>query len=804
MSYVDAILDSKNEVVKVIERVDGKRVYKDFQLDHHFYMSAKDGEFNTIYGNAVTKVTPDTKKAKYDAIKTTSPSSLWESDMNPVFRCLETNYLDVLAPKLNVAFFDIEVDFDKDFGYSDPADALTPVTSIAIYLQWLERMVCIAVPPKGVSMAEARAIAEEVGDTIIVGTERELLLMFLDIIQDSDVLSGWNSAPFDVLYTVNRIIKILGKSYTRKLCLWEKEPRKKTFLMGTKELQTYELVGRIHLDYLELYKKYNYDERQSYSLDNIAREELGTNKVEYDGTLDQLYNNDFKKFLEYNIQDTKLLDDLDKKLRFIELANELAHSSVVPIQSTMGSVAITEQAIVVEAHKRGLVVMNKSRDGDVDARAAGGWVSHPIKGFHRWIGSVDLNSLYPSVIRALNMSPETIIGQIRLTETNAAIEEYMNRGPRFSFAMWWNDRFHVNEMDYVYGKDAATMLDVDFEDGNSYKMTGAELYNLVYESGQPWQISANGTIFRNDKIGIIPSLLTRWYAERKEMQYMAKTIDRINGSKFEIPANFNLPDITEYAEKPSNLYDFDIKNLQSIVANNDTDALVEIMKASGLKLGVHVEDPNKVVITCIDEWRDIWEDAHSYWDKKQLVTKILLNSCYGGLLNEHHRMFDQRIGQSTTLTGRSITHHMSCKMNEIVTGKYELGESYIYSDTDSVVGSTDIETSNGTQAIEDLFDQCQEKDVDAETGKEYAYDDDVMVMSYNKDTDEPYLGHINYVYRHEVTKDLYEVEDTNGNKVTVTEDHSIMVERDNELIEAKPQDIMDDDVIICINVNTKR
>jgi DNA polymerase elongation subunit (family B) len=74
-----------------------------------------------------------------------------------------------------------------------------------------------------------------------------------------------------------------------------------------------------------------------------------------------------------------------------------------------------------------------------------------------------------------------------------------------------------------------------------------------------------------------------------------------------------------------------------------------------------------------------------YWDKRQLVKKILLNSLYGAILNPGCRFFDKRIGQSTTLTGRTIVKHMSAEVNKVITGVYDhVGEAVIYGDTDSV------------------------------------------------------------------------------------------------------------------------
>lgn len=173
---------------------------------------------------------------------------------------------------------------------------------------------------------------------------------------------------------------------------------------------------------------------------------------------------------------------------------------------------------------------------------------------------------------------------------------------------------------------------------------------------------------------------------------------------------------------------------------------------------------------------------------------------YGAILNPGCRFFDKRIGQSTTLTGRQIVKHMSAKVNEVITGKYDhTGTSVIYGDTDSLTGDAIIETSKGPMTIADLYNQCDQK---KDTGdKHYGFDSDIMVMSYDKSRDEPYFGHINYVYKHSVNKQLYEVEDELGNVVTVTEDHSIMVERQGKLIEVKPQEIQDDDILVSIEIN---
>ena len=607
MSYVDAWYDRENDYIKVVERnAKGEREFKDYPIRHTFYVKDPRGKFTSIYGEQLSKIVCKSTKELRKEQAINSGKAMYEADFNPIFVCLSEHYNNQDAPKLNTAFFDIEVDFDPERGYASPDDAFMPITAIAVYLQWMETMVCLAVPPKGLNMEDAKEMVKDFPNTMLFDNEADLLDTFLDLIADADVLSGWNSEGFDIPYTTNRITKALSKEDTRRMCLFNQFPKRREYEKYGKDAVTFDLIGRVHLDYLELYRKYTYEERHSYRLDAIAEYELGKRKTQYEGTLDQLYNNDFKTFVEYNINDCKLLDDLDKKLKFLDLANTLAHENTVLLQTTMGAVAVTEQAIINEAHRRGFQVPNRKKmDEREDTQAAGAYVAYPKEGLQDWVGSLDINSLYPSAIRALNMGPETIIGQLRQTMTEEYLELQTSKGK--SFAASWEGMFGTLEYEAVMAQEIGTDITIDWENGESDVVSAAEVYRLIFESNQPWMLSANGTIFTYEKEGIIPGLLKRWYAERKEMQAKLK---------------------------------------------------------EAIKAGNKIEE--------------------EYWDKRQLVKKINLNSLYGAILNSGCRFNDKRIGQSTTLVGRAIAKHMAGKVNEIITGEFNhTGKAIIYGDTDS-------------------------------------------------------------------------------------------------------------------------
>jgi DNA polymerase elongation subunit (family B) len=718
MSYVDAFYDREQDMIRVVERNDkGERIFKEHPARHVFYYPDAKGKYQSIKGEPLTRVSSKNVKEHRKELAIYSGKKLYESDINPIYRCLEDNYLNQDAPKLNVAFWDIEVDFDPERGYASPDDAFMPITAIAIYLQWMETMVCLAIPPKTLSMEEAKRAVEEFPNTMLFDNEADMLDTFLDLIQDADILSGWNSEGFDMPYTVNRIIKVLSKEDTRRLCLWNQFPKKREYEKYGKAAVTYDLIGRVHLDSLELYRKYTYEERHTYRLDAIGEMEIGENKTVYEGTLDQLYNNDFKTFIAYNRQDTALLDKLDKKLKFLDLANTLAHECTVLLQTTMGAVAVTEQAIVNEAHRRGMIVPNRvQREEGFTNQAAGAYVAYPKKGIHEWIGSLDINSLYPSAIRALNMGPETIVGQLRQDGTKDYIAAQLGKGK--SFAAAWEGMFGAVEYTSVMNKEVGREITIDWENGGSDTLSAAQCYDLIFDSNQPWMISANGTIFTYETEGIIPGLLKRWYADRKEMQAKLK---------------------------------------ECIAAGNKIE--------------------------------------EEYWDKRQLVKKINLNSLYGAILNPGCRFFDNRIGQSTTLTGRAIAQHMAGKVNEIITGEFNhTGKAIIYGD--SVTGDTMILTKDGDITIKQLFDRCLEHSIVGD--KEYGVLSPDKVMGFNSFEDSTVMAIPLYVMRHKTKKRLYQINLQNGKSVKVTEDHSIMVDRDGFLIEVRPTEIRDTDLFICL------
>lgn len=535
--YVDAIHNRRTDTIQVVERQNGLRVYKTIPCNYTFYFTSAAGKYTSIFGDKLAKyTTSDYKKFTREKAIRARTSHIFESDINPIFRCLEENYLNAETPELVLGFFDLESDFCDKRGFAPVENPFNPITAISIFNTKKQQMDTIVVAPPTLTDMQAQDIVDKYENTTLCEDEAQLLNLFLDLIEDIDVLSGWNSTGYDIPYIVGRIERTLGKEHLKRLCLWEQMPRKREYEKFKKTSITYDLVGRVHLDYLELYQKHNPQQLHSYRLDFVGEIEVGENKTAYSGTLDDLYKKDFSLFIEYNRQDTMLLVKIDRKKRFIELANQIAHTNTVLLKTSMGSVALIEQAITNEAHSRGMIVPDRKEETDEldyadledeydsfyedeepreQIGAVGAYVADPKIGISKMVGSVDINSLYPSVLRALGMSPETLVGHIRPTYTDKMLNDKIKSGMKSN--LLWEGVFNTVEFDFVHGKTLDS-LEVDFVDGSMMTMTAEQLYDMIYKPDSNLVLTANGTIFRTDVEGVIPSLLTRWYAERKIMQ----------------------------------------------------------------------------------------------------------------------------------------------------------------------------------------------------------------------------------------------------------------------------------------------
>jgi len=543
---------------------DDQRGHLEIPFRKYAYIKHPSGQHVSLYGDRLKKVTQFDK----------DDPTLHESDVPPMTRFLVDQYgdSDEASTGHRIMFFDIEVEVTE--GFPDVQKAQNPITSIALYDSVSEKYYTYVFDPKN----RLKSYTKDDQVVEIYETEYEMLNQFFQKYLEirPTIVSGWNSEFFDIPYLYNRAVRVLGPEVANLL-----SPISQVIYSEYKKKHT--IAGVSSLDYLQLYRQFTFTQQSSYRLDYIGEVEVGMKKVDYTGTLNDLYDNDLQTFIDYNIRDVKILVELDKKLDFIEIARGIAHLGHVPYEDINMSSRWLEGAILVYLKKLGVVAPNKPpRPKKFDnEKFTGAYVQEPQSGKHKWVYDLDITSMYPSVIRSLNISPETKIGKV----TGWNEEEFINKNTQKTYTM-------LNKQ----GKEMG-------------KMTKPELQQYLDEAEV--SISSNGILYQTEKQGLIPALLEKWFNERVEMRKLVK--------KFH-------------------------------------------------------EEGDKV--------------KEQYFDRRQHIQKIVLNSLYGVLGLPVFRFYDLDNAEATTTTGQSLIKFSKKITNHFYNKELGTADDYvIYIDTDSIFAS---------------------------------------------------------------------------------------------------------------------
>lgn len=500
----------------------GKRIQKKVKYKPTLYIhSPKETEFKSLSGSYLGEVDFDSMGEAMDFIKRHKDVDNFDVHGNTNFiqqfiSDAFPNVIEFDRDIINVTSIDIEVQSDQ--GFPRPEQANHPVTAITIknnidnvYYVW--------------GMGDwdpAKSIVDHVTvEYVKCANEADLLHRFMDqwAANYPDVVTGWNSRMFDIVYLVNRITKVLGDGHADKLSPWNKQMRnpvrQRTLKFAQNDVEVYEINGIEQLDYLDLFKKfaYSYGTQESYKLDHIAHVVLGENKIDYSeyGSLNALYLNDYQKFIDYNIKDVEIVDRLEHKMGLATLCMTIAYKGKVNYADAFGSVAVWDALIFNELRTRGVICPPK-KDQTKERKIEGAHVKDPQIGMHDWVVSFDLNSLYPHIIMQYNMSPETIVNE---THSFDLLKRDNTNGSYNSSVDYLLDHNHI---------DVAP----------EHCMAGT------------------GQFFNRTKRGMFPDLVDKLYNERKEYKNQMLLVEqRIQdeGSSYELEREVTTLDNKQMAIK---------------------------------------------------------------------------------------------------------------------------------------------------------------------------------------------------------------------------------------------------------------
>ena len=464
--YTDVSRDGSNLLFRGY--VDGKAVKEKVHFKPKMYLpSDKPTEFKSMDGKYLAEM-------DFDSIwEATSFSKANEGISN--FKVYgQSNYITQFIARhfgnqckwdrslMHVASIDIEVEADK--GFPEPDQAEYPINAITLHNSLTQTFYTWGLydyDVKKTIVKNAKIIYTKCKD------EADLLRRFVNHWANDypDVVTGWNSRLFDMVYIVNRLCKVLDEDAANKLSPWGKLYSREVTAFGRSQ-QLYEIRGIQQLDYLDLFKKfaYTYGPQETYKLDHIAMVVLGERKLDYSehGSLYDLYKNDPQKFIDYNIVDTQLIQRFEDKMGLITLCMTISYAAGVNISDAFGPVSVWDAIIYNHLYAKNIVVPPKVYGQHRDS-LEGGYVKAPIVALYKWVLSFDLASLYPHIMMQYNISPETVVDQ---SIRGYTVDDFLDKTP------------------------------------------------MVFDK-EKYSLTARGNHFRKDKLGIIPEIIDGFYDKRK-------------------------------------------------------------------------------------------------------------------------------------------------------------------------------------------------------------------------------------------------------------------------------------------------
>jgi DNA polymerase elongation subunit (family B) len=447
----------------------GKRIHEKVSYNPTLFVPSKSGkgEWTTLDGRVVEPFQPGDIKECRDFVEQYRDVSGFEIFGNTeyIYQYIGDEFkgeIEYDPSLLRVGYIDIETESEEGFPNIETANER--VNAITIKLR--EKTFVFGLGQFSIADENVKCFCYE--------DEERMLKDFIAAWQtlDLDIVTGWNVNFFDIPYLVNRITRLFGEKEALRLSPWGMVKSRIVEVMERKN-EVYDLIGISILDYFDLYRKFTYVTQASYKLDHIAFVELGDRKIAYDGSLSDFYQNDFQRFVEYNIHDVNLVEKLEQKLKLMELALALAYTAKVNLNDVFSQVRTWDAIIYHELCKDKVAIPMKRGGLEKEDKFEGAYVKEPLVGRHEWVVSFDLDSLYPHLMMQYNLSPETKTSD----------------GKRNAFPV----------IDFLAGAPVGTPVCAYLE-----KMKDKDL-----------SVAANCVTFRRDMIGVLPRLMETMYQERK-------------------------------------------------------------------------------------------------------------------------------------------------------------------------------------------------------------------------------------------------------------------------------------------------
>ena len=709
--------------------------------------------------------------------------------------------------------FDIETLADENGEYSEPEFARCPISTISVCSPELNTLVLGTLR---FSDAEKKVLdknfEEYINNTeffkklnlkmpyvryVYFQTEEEMIKYFLqNIVSKVPILTGWNCIKYDWNYIVNRI-KNYYPSLSIKLssCNRRTTPKRFQDRYGNEfrlPIPEHTLILDM-MDIIETEDKTVLPMKESMKLDYIASASMGIHKIEYTRSLDDLYRDDYGRYVFYNSIDSVLVQLINYRFKALDHIYLYSLYCNEKISSCFSKIAVSEALVFKDFYELGIKIAYEDRPEPARSALLGAYVKKPVPGIHSFVSCNDFAALYPSSMRTCNLSFENYIGAFwdtkKLEEFKEKRSQYVVIGPNVLVNEGTADKPKL-------GRVIATYLD-------------EEKLAPYRKNTKKYFVSVNGCVYYNDKDYAFRRIQSKLQAARDHDKYLGKKIDAMVLSDIDL--------ILEGHNYENQAYPEDI---------------IETLEKLGINDIKYTDDFKKYTKEQLESTRLVIQNEVIYLDSNQLAMKLMMNSIYGGASNINFYWYNMNLANDITGEARDLIHRMEHHIpdwfrnnwtgakwlheklgievdeeeaKKILETAYFVPESVdpdTYNKTsfvlpvygDSCHENTFISTIDGDIKIKDLFEQGET--IYKDRGKEFAVTNKKII---NFDGEKQVHSEIKYIVRHKTSKQKWEIS-TNTESVIITNDHSMIVIENGKMVEKRPEELKPG---MIVNVNSK-
>lgn len=412
--FSNIFYDALHSKIHLWEFINGKKVHTTHEIEHEYYIEdvTRQSPITDVMGKSVIKKKAENQKT-INELKSMGVYTC-EGDIPEDIKFLQNRYgtMSNLLPDcslFNIAYFDIEVASPDEF--PKPEEAKHPINLMTVKFSKTGESYTFGLQDYTGSIVK---------NYCYCATEEILIENFIAFVRKKkpDVITGWNvnfvfqiTDGFDIPYLLNRCKNLnIDPSGLSPINIVEQRKN-----------GNWHIAGVSILDYLSLYKKFEQENQEFYSLQYIATKVVGEGKLQFEGTINTLWQTDWNTFVDYNYQDVLLVEKIEEKLKYLQLVLTFGYESLIPFEKCFSSMSLLQGLILKQLHSMNKVLPDKGENEHIEF--PGAYVL-ATKGVYDNVISFDVESLYPSMIRALNISPETKIEKHKYKIVNNNNEEF--------------------------------------------------------------------------------------------------------------------------------------------------------------------------------------------------------------------------------------------------------------------------------------------------------------------------------------------------------------------------------------------